>query len=39
LEIAPSTVGGYKKEIYRKLEVSTAAEATVEAVKNKMFNL
>lgn len=33
LELSPSTIGGYKKEIYRKLGISNAAEATLEAIK------
>lgn len=33
LELSPATVAGYKKEIYRKLDISSAAEATIEAIK------
>ncbi len=33
LELSPATVGGYKKEIYRKLGVSSVAEATLEAIR------
>lgn len=33
LGLSPATVGGYKKEIYRKLAISSAAEATMEAIK------
>ena len=33
LGLSPATIGGYKKEVYRKLGVSNAAEATLEAVR------
>jgi DNA-binding NarL/FixJ family response regulator len=33
MEISPHTVSGYIKEIYRKLQINSRAEAAVEAVK------
>lgn len=39
LELSPSTIGTYRKEIYRKLEISTAAEAALEAVKQGLVNV
>lgn len=33
LTISPTTVAGYKKELYRKLTVSNAAEAIMEGLK------
>lgn len=33
LEISPHTVGGYTKDIYRKLNINTRAEATIEALR------
>ena len=33
LELSPNTVAGYVKSIYYKLQISTRAEATREAIK------
>ena len=33
LGISPHTVGGYTKDIYRKLNINTRAEATIEALR------
>jgi len=33
LGISPHTVGGYTKDIYRKLKINTRAEATIEALR------
>ena len=33
LGISPHTVGGYTKGIYRKLNINTRAEATIEALR------
>ena len=37
--ISPFTVVGYKKEIYRKLDISTVAEATQYAIKNGLLSV
>lgn len=39
LNLSPATIGGYKKEIYRKLAISNAAEATLEAIKYKLVKV
>jgi DNA-binding NarL/FixJ family response regulator len=33
LNLSPTTIGSYKKDIYRKLGISSIAEATLEAIK------
>jgi DNA-binding NarL/FixJ family response regulator len=39
LKLSRHTVGGYVKDIYRKLDVSTRAEATLEAARRGLVNV
>lgn len=38
LNLSPTTIGSYKKDIYRKLGVSSIAEATLEAIKYNLIS-